>query len=114
MRFVDDHDVPAARVHGRQHLRALDVVERGDGDGDRGPGIHAEGRQRGASLRLPDVDDFGIKEKSAGQFLLPLLAKACGSEDEHLVRRASRPELRDDEGGLDRLPQSDLVGNQDA
>jgi hypothetical protein len=46
MRFVHDHEVPPARLNGRPHFRALDVVDRRDDERLDRPRIHTDWQQR--------------------------------------------------------------------
>ena len=50
--------------------------------------------------------------KRSRQLLCPLLAQAGRREDQHAVDRAARAQLGDDQAGLNRLAQPDVVGQQ--
>lgn len=114
VRFVDDDDIPRARGDGGQDIRALDVVHRDDRDRPGRPRIDAVRQRRHAAGHGAKIDDVSLEIEALREFAGPLFAQAGGRDDQHAVGRAARPQLRDGQARLNRLPQSDLVGEQDA
>jgi hypothetical protein len=66
----------------------------------------------GLIIGFPLDDDSGNQE-FLGEFLEPLLSQIRRRDDEHAAL-AFRPSLRNHEAGLDRLAESDLIGEERA
>ncbi len=114
VRFVDDDDVPRARGDRRQDVRALDVVHRHDRDRPGRPRIDAVGQRGDAAGNGSKIDDVSLEIEAFRELAGPLFAQAGRRDDQHAVGRAARPQLRDRQASLNRLPQPDLVRQQDA
>ena len=112
VRFVDDHDVPAAGERRRQNLRTLHVVDRCDRDRHGRPGVDAHGQLRRAASGLAHVDDRGVDAESVAKLPGPLLEQAGRRENQDAVHGASRHELGDDQAGLDGLPEPDFIRDE--
>ena len=110
VRFVDDRQVPR---HGRHGVLVLGrEVVRADDD------LIADVERVGLALGLksspcPALHDHGGQEELLPQLLLPLLAQRGRNHDED-VPTSLGPPLRDDQCGLDGLPEADLVREDDA
>ena len=112
VRFVHDHDVPAARERRRQHLRTLHVVDRCDRDRHGRPRVDAHGQLRRAASGLAHVDERGVDAESVAELPGPLLAQTGRGENEHAIRGASRHELGHDQAGLNRLSEADFIRDE--
>ena len=55
VRFVDDQNVPPARPDRPQHVRPFDEIDGGDGDRQRGPGIHADRQRRHTAPQVAEI-----------------------------------------------------------
>ena len=111
--LVDDQRVPCAADDSGEHLGPLHVVCRGHHDRVRRPGIDADRQLRQALPHLTRVQHDGVERESFLELVDPLVPETGRRDDEHLVGRAARSQLGDDQPGLDRLAKADLVGDED-
>ena len=112
--FVHDDGVPRAGGDRGQHVGALDVVHRDDRDWPGGPRVDTVRERGDAPGDRSKIDDVGLEAEAFRQLAGPLFAQAGRRDDQHAVGRAARPQLRDRQAGLNRLPQPHLVRQQDA
>jgi hypothetical protein len=63
---------------------------------------------RGVGGRVEPLEEFAL------QLALPLLDERCRAEDEYTPRESANHELLEDDSGLDRLAEPDLVGEDRA
>ena len=100
--LIDHDQVPLGAGHGIEEWRAAGGRDRGD---DHRMVAVALGRGPAAALG----HDRGEGELAV-ELLLPLLDEAGGGEHQGRARQAPQPQLAKHEGGLDRLAQAHLVG----
>ena len=112
VRLVDHEDVPAAGSDGRKNLRPLDVIDRGNRDRRRVPGVDVE-RQRSRELsQSARVGHGRLDGKSFSQLGGPLIAKPGGRQDEYAAGTTPREEFREHEARLNRLAEPHFVCQQ--
>lgn len=107
---VDHDQVPVAGVQqGQQVVAAGKLVHAGDED-----------RVAGEGVAVDEVGDhfpgqqFGGYAELGGQFVLPLLDQAAGSDDEHPVQIAAEHELLGVQTGHDRLASTGIIGEKES
>ncbi len=111
MRFIEDHQIPlglddllGAPGSRRKRERADDVLARH-------PRIGAAPTQ---ILHRCAVEDFELLVELRPELTLPLQLEARGHDDQYPANQLPGPKLLDDQASLDRLPESDLIGQDHA
>ena len=87
----------------------------GRDDAAEGPpriGVHAE--LPAESFGRPAVDHFKGQRELLPEFLLPLIAKGRRCQNEDSADAPPEEEFREDQAGLDRLPESHIIRDQQA
>ena len=122
MGFVEHHQIPRLGVL-QQHLRPIAAAQQMTGrDHDRFavplPRVDLAlmppaQRRRGVPDQLAAVVDRPIEIELLAQLDLPLAEHRLGSQDQNPPRPPRQPRLPQQHSRLDRLAQSDLIGDQE-
>jgi len=108
--LVHHHQVPVLGKDQGALVLALSVVDAGDDPLEDLPGALTPGEaaQGGA------VGDLEGQVEEPAKRLLPIGLEVGRGEDEHAAGGAAKQELLNDEPGLDRLAETDVVGDEEA
>lgn len=122
MHFVDDQQVESARVGvgiGGQHLAeqthgpwALQPVDRDDETGKHAERVGTQPSRTAQVTQHLGVDDAEVEAELLGHFGLPFQAQRCGAGNEHGAGTVTEQEFLDHQSCLDRLPQADVIGDE--
>ena len=114
VRLVDHDQIPRMKRQRRQHVRLFQVVERRDPDAGLAPGILVSRAGAGEVLDGRAVGFETGQTELALEFSRPLAPHRRGHEDQHAQRVVPARQFGDDQSGLNRLAETDLVGDQHA
>jgi hypothetical protein len=114
VRLVHDQEIPDVPTERRSDVGALQEVHRAEIDIRRRPRAHASGKIGDPASQPPAVDGERPDVEPGGQLVAPLPAKAGRHRDEDPRRVLARQQIGGDPAGLDRLAQTDFVGEEHA
>ena len=109
MGFVEDHEIPWGLDDLLLPLLLLSEVERRDDVVSAHERIRLALRQ---VLRGRGVHDFELFVELRLELVLPLVLQAGGAHDQHPLDETSSSQLLENQPGLDRLAETDLVSEQ--
>ena len=120
--LVHDEQVPrqVGRPFGRltsceellAHIRLAEVVIRSDDAAERTPGVGVHAEPPLQPLGALPVHDLEAQRELFPEFVPPLLAQRGGRENQNALNAPSQEQLGEDQTGLDGLPETHVVGDQ--
>lgn len=113
MGLVEYDGIPAAGGEALGEGFVLDEIERADRLFAEAPRVRAAASPGLRAADEPPVENLEAFVELVLHFVLPLEQKRCGRDDEDPRVAVPVYELLDDQPRLDRLPQPDLVGDDE-